>query len=99
MDERPSFRRRRDVLRLVAAVVCPWLLLGTSVAPALVFRELSRAGWQVEWTGDAVAVWFYSVSIAALLVGVGLFFLGVWRLVRYRAYRRSAGHTGGCGPC
>ena len=79
----------RDVLRLVAAVLAPWLILGISVAPALVFRELYRAGWESEWAGNAVTIWFYVVSIGAMLAGVGLFFLGVWRLVWYRAYRRS----------
>ena len=89
MDERPSFRRRRDVLRLVAAALAPWLLLIVSFAPAVAFRELYRAGWESEAAGTAVTLWFYLVSVLALFTGVGLFFLGVWRLVWYRAYRRS----------
>jgi hypothetical protein len=89
VDERPSFRRRRDVLRLVAAVLAPWLLLAIAFAPALVFRELYRAGWESESAGNAVSIWFYSLGIAALFAGVGLFFLGVGRLVWYRPYRQS----------
>lgn len=77
------------MLRLIAAVLAPWLLLGAAYAPALMYRELYRAGWESEWIGDAVTLWFYLVSIIALFVGIGLFFLGVWRLVWYRAYRRS----------
>jgi hypothetical protein len=71
------------------AALAPWLLLAVSFAPALVFRELYRAGWRSEWVGIAVTIWFYVFSITAMLTGVGLFFFGVWRLVRYRAYRRS----------
>lgn len=89
VDERPSFRRRRDVLRLFAAVLAPWLLLAVAIIPALVFRELYRAGWDSESAGNVVAFWFYLFSIAAFFIGVGLFFVGVGRLVWYRAYRRS----------
>jgi hypothetical protein len=89
VDEGPSFRRRRDVLRLVAAVLTPWLLLALSFAPTLVFRELRRAGWQVDWVGKADIFWFYLVSLAAMLAGIGLFFVGVWRLIWYRAYWQS----------
>jgi hypothetical protein len=89
MDDRPSFRRQRDVIRLVAAVLAPWVLLAISFVPGLAFGGLYRAGWRVEWAGGPVTSWFYLVSVAAMLVGVGLFIIGVWRLVWYRAYRRS----------
>lgn len=89
MDERPSFRRRRDAFRLLAAVLIPWLLLAVAFAPALVFGELRQAVWESELARTAVTLWFYLVSIAALFAGVGLFLFGVWRLAWYRAYRRS----------
>ncbi len=90
MNVRPSFRRRRDVLRLVAAVFAPWLLILIAFAPALAWRELYRADWQSDAAGTAVTLWFYLVGMLALLTGVGLFFLGVWRLAWYREYRWSA---------
>ena len=89
MDERPSLRRRRDAIRLVAAVLAPWLILTLAFAPVFVFRELYRAGWRVERVGNAVTVWFYMVSLAAMFVGIGLFFVGVWRLIWYPAYCQS----------
>ncbi len=108
MDQRPSFQNRRDVLRMIAAVLTPWILLAISIAPALIFRELYRAGWQVDWVGSAVTIWFYLVSLVAMFAGIGLFFFGVWRLIWYRAYRQSVYgwvwpllmwvSTGGLGP-
>jgi hypothetical protein len=65
---------------LGAAVLTPWLLLTIAFASALAFREVRRAGWQVEWAGNAAIIWFYAAATAALFSGVGLFLLGVWRL-------------------
>ena len=37
MEKKPSLRRRRDALRLVAAVLALWLLLAISIAPMLAY--------------------------------------------------------------
>ena len=107
MDDRRSFRRQKDVLRLIAAVLTPWLLLAISIAPAWCSVYCTGMGRR-PWIGIYVTMWFYLVSIAAMFVGVGLFLLGVWRVVWYRAYRRSVYgwvwpllmwvSTGGLGP-
>jgi hypothetical protein len=90
VEERPSFRRRKDVVRLVLAILAPWLLIAIAYAPALVFRELYRAGWRVEWAGHGPSIWFWLVSIAAMCSAMGMLLFGLWRLICYPAYRRSA---------
>lgn len=90
MEDRPSFRRRRDALQFLAAIFVPWLLLGLSVAPALAARGFRSAGAAVGWAGGAVTIWFYLVSGLAGLVAFGLWVLGIRRLIRYDAYRTSA---------
>jgi hypothetical protein len=109
VENGPSFRRRRDVLQLLAAVLTPWIMLAVAFTPALVSRELYRSGWWVKTEpSGAVVMWLYVVAISGLFAGVGLFFFGVWRLIWFRDYRRSVYgwtwpllmwfSTGGIGP-
>ncbi len=88
-EDRPSFLRWRDLLRLVVAVLTPWLLAVLSVVPAAVFRLLYDSGWHSQEAATFVTIWFYLLVLAAIISGTVLFFLGVWRLVWYRTYRRS----------
>jgi hypothetical protein len=76
------------VLRFVAAVLLPWLLFGVAFLPALINRELYRAGIELRLK-LFILVWAVLFGMTGLFLGVGLFFIGVWRLIRYRAYRWS----------
>lgn len=89
MNERPSFRRRADVRRLVFALFIPWLLGGIAYLFPLVGRELHRSNLSADWMGPAVLVGFYGFGFPAMLSCVLLFVAGIWWLVSRPAYRRS----------
>ena len=90
MEDRPSFRRRRDVLRLLLALALPWALLGLAYSAPLLQRALYRAGHDTSWMmGDATYVWFYGFGFPALFSLPVLILFGVYRLVRRPEYRRS----------
>lgn len=89
MNDCIGFKSRRDIIRLLAALVLPWLMLGISIAPALICNRLSRAGMNVEPLATSVTIWFYLVSLLVMFSPIVLFFFGVWKLICRSAYRRS----------
>src|SRR4051794_38441277 len=89
VDNRPSFRRRVDVQRLVIALLTPWVLGGLAYSLPLLNRELYRGGLQLDWLGVVALVWFYSFGFSALLSLPAWFLFGVWRLIWRPEYRRS----------
>ena len=88
MDGRPSFRRRRDALRLLLALAAPWVLLAVAYAAPLLDRALVRAGRDTSWMSNAPLVWFYGFGFPALFSLAAAFLLGIFRLAWWREYRR-----------
>jgi len=76
--ERPSFRRRADVRRLVIALLTPWVLGGLAYSLPLLGRELYRSGFQPDWLGPVTLIWFYSFGFPAMLSVPAWFLFGVW---------------------
>jgi|ERR1700722_18665727 hypothetical protein len=89
MNDNPSFRKQRDVLRFFAAILVPWLLFGVALVPSMMCLALYRAGVDVELLVWPAAIWYYLVVIAAMFIAISLLLIGVWRLIWYRAYRWS----------
>jgi hypothetical protein len=89
MDERPSFRRRSDLRRLVAALLIPWLLGGVAYLFPLFALVMFRSGLWADWMDPGVLVGFYSFGFLSLGASPILFLVGVWWLIRRPAYRRS----------
>jgi hypothetical protein len=88
-DERPSFRRRVDVLRLAGVLLAPWVLGGVAYLFPLTGGMLFGGSDWPGWGEGLVHVGFYSLGISSILAPVIGFFFGVWRLIRRRGYRRS----------
>ena len=59
MDERPSFRRRADVRRLVFALMTPWAFFAVAYSLPLLSGVLYLAGFSPDWLGSVVMFWFY----------------------------------------
>jgi hypothetical protein len=89
VDERPSFRRRRDVWRLVGALAVPSILMITAYLAPLLAREVSRAGHRDTWISATTLVWFYGFGFPAWISLGAFFFLGIFRLAWWREYRQS----------
>jgi hypothetical protein len=89
VDERPSFRRREDVRRLVLVSLAPWAYFALALCVVLLVRALHRAGHDIDWLTPAIYVWFYGFSLAAMLSFPAFFFYGVWQLVWRPEYRSS----------
>jgi hypothetical protein len=89
MDERPSFRCRADVWRLVIALLTPWVLGGLAYSLPLLCRGLYRSGIPIDGIEPVVLIWFYSFGFPALVSVPAWFLFGVWRLAWRPAYRWS----------
>ena len=89
MEVHPSMWNRNDALRLVGAVLAPLLLVELAYAPGIVLWQMHMAGWRIGWTETIHFIWHYLFLHAGWLVGIGLFFLGMARLVKCREYRWS----------
>lgn len=85
MDVRPSFRRRRDLCRLLVALGTPWAIGGTALLLTVVGRWLYRSGGWAAWLDPLFIAAFYGLLFAALLWIPAAWLFGVWR----RSYRRS----------
>ena len=81
MDERPSFRRRADVRRLVFALMTPWAFFAVAYSLPLLSGMLYLAGFSPDWLGSVVMFWFYSFGFPALLSVPAWFLFGVWRQI------------------
>jgi hypothetical protein len=89
MDDRPSFRCRRDTLRFLGAIFIPWLLIGVSIVPQLMCLALTGMGANVKPLVAAAQIWFYLFGIAAVIAILVLFLIGIWRIFWYRVYRST----------
>ena len=89
MAERPSFRRLRDVRRLLVALAGPWVLGALALLVGIGVRGLVRSGWWADWLDPVVLVAFYGLMFAGLFWLPGTWLLGVWWLVWRPSYRRS----------
>jgi hypothetical protein len=89
VDERPSFRRRADVRRLVLACLAPWVYFCLAFCVVLLDRGLYRAGHNIEWLKPAFFVWVYGFGFLAMLSMPAFLLYGVWQLVWRPEYRRS----------
>jgi hypothetical protein len=89
MNNHVCFRSRRDVLHLIAAGAAPWLLIVFAKAPLRILQGLFNSQAEAEPFASLSIIWFYPVALAAMLIPMVLFFFGVWRIIRNRAYRWS----------
>jgi len=89
VDERPSFRRRKDSRLLLIALLTPWVLGGVAYIFPLVGGILFQIGFDADRIEPFVLIGFYSFGFPALLSLPVWFLFGVWRLLWRSDYRRS----------